>query len=122
VRLLLDTHTLLWWDEDRLPGRVVATIQNADEVYVSAVTAWEIAIKSALGKLVVRGGVADAIADYGFTPLPVTVEHADAVRSLPRHHRDPFDRLLVVQSKIEDLVLVTRDPTFARYDATVVWT
>jgi len=122
VRLLLDTHTLLWWDDDRLPARVVTTIQNADEVYVSAVTAWEIAIKSALGKLEVRGSVADAIADYGFTSLLVTVEHADAVRSLPRHHRDPFDRLLVVQSKIESLVLVSRDPTFARYDADVVWT
>ncbi|MCC6849478.1 MAG: type II toxin-antitoxin system VapC family toxin [Deltaproteobacteria bacterium] len=121
MRLLLDTHTFIWWDNARLPKRVTTQIQRADEVYVSAVTAWEIAIKTALGKLSARGTVADAIDDYGFTRLPVTVEHADAVAGLPAHHRDPFDRLLVVQTRIEELTLVTRDPTFGPYGVSVLW-
>ena len=121
MRVLLDTHTFMWWDDDRLPKRVASTIQAADEVYVSAVTAWEIAIKSALGKIVARGTVAEAIADYGFSSLPVTVEHADAVRALPPHHRDPFDRLLVVQAQLERLSLVTRDAAFRAYEVDVRW-
>lgn len=121
MRLLLDTHVLIWWDNARLPKRVTARIQRADEVYVSAVTAWEIAIKSALGKLVARGTVADAIDDYGFSRLAVTVEHADAVRTLPFHHRDPFDRLLAVQTDMEGLTLVTHDPAFRPYGVTTAW-
>ena len=121
MRLLLDTHTLIWWDDARLPKRLTAQIQRADEVYVSAVTAWEIAIKSALGKLVARGTVADAIADYGFASLPVTVEHADALATLPPHHRDPFDRLLAVQARMEELTLVTRDPAFRPYGIGILW-
>ncbi len=121
MRLLLDTHTLIWWDDDRLPQRVTAAIQAADAVFVSAVTAWEIAIKSALGKLVARGTVADTLADYGFSPLAVSVRHADAVRSLPPHHRDPFDRLLVAQAQAENLTIVTRDPVFGLYDVAVHW-
>jgi PIN domain nuclease of toxin-antitoxin system len=66
--------------------------------------------------------VADAVADYGFSPLPITIEHAEAVRELPMHHRDPFDRLLVVQAQIEHLTLVTRDAAFDPYDVTVSWT
>ncbi len=88
---------------------------------MSAVTAWEIAIKSALGTIVARGTVADAIADYGFSPLPITVEHAEAVASLPPHHRDPFDRLLAVQARLEQLTLVTRDPAFRPYRVAVLW-
>jgi PIN domain nuclease of toxin-antitoxin system len=121
VRLLLDTHALVWWDNDRLPRRVAASIRDADAVYVSAVTAWEIAIKSALGKIVARGTVAEAIADYRFSPLPITVDHADGVRALPLRHRDPFDRLLVVQAQLEQLTLVTRDPVFAAYDVKTLW-
>jgi PIN domain nuclease of toxin-antitoxin system len=122
VRLLLDTHTLIWWDNDRLPPRVTRMIESADEVWVSAVTAWEIAVKSALGKIVARGTVAEAVADYGFSPLPVTLEHADAVRGLPPHHRDPFDRLLVAQAQVERLVVLTRDAVFRSYDIDVRWT
>lgn len=121
MRLLFDTHAFIWWDNGRLPKRVATQIQRADEVWVSAVTAWEIAIKSALGKIVARGTVADAIADYGFSSLPVTVEHADAVGSLPAHHRDPFDRLLAVQARMEELTLITRDPAFGPYDVQVLW-
>jgi PIN domain nuclease of toxin-antitoxin system len=122
VRLLLDTHALLWWDDGRLPKRIVATIQRADEVHVSSVSAWEIAIKHALGKIAVHGTVAETIADYGFMPLPVTVEHADAVRALPPHHRDPFDRMLVAQARLERLTLVSRDPALRVYDVDVIWT
>jgi len=121
MRLLFDTHAFIWWDNGRLPRRITVQIQEADEVYVSAVTAWEIAIKSALGKITARGTVADAIADYGFSPLPVTIEHADAVGSLPPHHRDPFDRLLTVQARIEELTLITRDPAFRPYGVKVLW-
>jgi PIN domain nuclease of toxin-antitoxin system len=121
MRLLLDTHALLWWDEDRLPKRLVASIQHADEVYVSAVTAWEIAIKQALGKIDVRGTVAETIADYGFSALPVTIEHTDAVRALPPHHRDPFDRMLVAQARGEGLTLVSRDPALRAYDVELLW-
>jgi len=121
MRLLLDTHTFICWDEDALPKSVTAAIQAADDVYVSAVTAWEIAIKSALGKIAARGMVSDAIADYGFASLPVTIEHADAIRALPPHHRDPFDRLLVTQAQIENLTIVTRDPAFRAYDVDTRW-
>ena len=121
MRLVLDTHTLIWWDNDRLPKRVAAVIQAADVVFVSAVTAWEIAIKSALGKLVARGTVEAAVADYGFSSLPISIRHADAVRTLAPHHRDPFDRLLIVQAQIEDLTIVTRDPVFKLYDVAVRW-
>jgi PIN domain nuclease of toxin-antitoxin system len=121
LKLLLDTHALIWWDNGELPAAVQKRIQEAEEVYVSAITAWEIAIKSALGKIVARGTVADAIADYGFTELPITVSHAEAVRELPPHHRDPFDRLLIVQARMESLTLISRDPALRLYGAPVVW-
>lgn len=122
MRVLLDTHTLIWWDNARLPEGVTAIIQAADEVYVSAVTAWEIAIKSGLGTIAVRGSVADSLADYGFSPLPITIEHADAVRALPPHHKDPFDRLLIVQAQLEQLTLLTHDPAFRKYAVKIRWT
>jgi len=121
VRLLLDTHTFLWWDQGDLQAGVVKRIQEAEEVFVSAATAWEIAIKSALGKLKTTGTVARAIADYGFDDLPILVSHADVVRSLPHHHRDPFDRMLVAQAKVESLTLVSRDAALRAYDVPVVW-
>jgi PIN domain nuclease of toxin-antitoxin system len=121
VKVLLDTHTFVWWDNGRLPKAVVRRIQRAEEVLVSAVTAWEIAIKSALGKMVAKGSVSDAIGDYGFSPLPILVSHGDAVRALPLLHRDPFDRMLVAQATVEDLVIVTADAEMRRYDVPVVW-
>lgn len=119
--ILLDTHTFLWWDEAKLPATVIKRIQAADEVYVSAASAWEIAIKAALGKIVVRASLAEAIKDYGFRALPFTLEHGDEVRTLPPHHRDPFDRMLVAQARLEGLTLVSRDPAFAAYGVAVVW-
>jgi len=121
VDLLLDTHTFLWWDDDKLPAAVVKRIQAADDVFVSAASAWEISIKAALGKIATRTPLAQAIRDYGFLALPISIEHGDAVRALPRHHRDPFDRMLIAQARLEGLTLVTRDPAFAAYGVPIVW-
>lgn len=121
LRLLLDTHAFIFWDRGELPVRVVRRIQRADEVFVSAVTAWEIAIKAALGKIHATAAVAEAIGDYGFRPLPIAIEHGDAVRSLPPHHRDPFDRMLVAQARLENLTLVSRDLALRAYDVRVAW-
>ncbi len=121
MRVLLDTHTFVWWDNDELPRAVRDRIRLADTVYVSAMSAWEVTIKTALGKITARAAFADAIEDYGFDAFPITVAHADAVRALPPHHRDPFDRLLVVQAQLEGLTLVSRDPAMRLYTVPVVW-
>jgi PIN domain nuclease of toxin-antitoxin system len=104
-----------------LPPAVVERIQSADDVFVSAVSAWEIAVKATLGKIAARAPLADAIRDYGFLPLAVSIEHGDAIRGLPLHHRDPFDRMLIAQAGIEGLTIVSRDPAFAAYDVPLVW-
>jgi PIN domain nuclease of toxin-antitoxin system len=88
---------------------------------LSAVVAWEVAIKSSIGKMKAKGRVADAIAGYGFIPLPIQLSHADAVRSLPALHRDPFDRMLVAQALVEDLVIVSADEALSAYKVPVVW-
>ncbi|MBS2022192.1 MAG: type II toxin-antitoxin system VapC family toxin [Deltaproteobacteria bacterium] len=121
MKLLLDTHVLLWWDQDELPARVVRRIQGAEQVYVSAATAWEIGIKRTLGKLKGKGRVADVLADYGFLELPITIAHAERVESLPQIHRDPFDRILVAQALEESLVLVSDDERIREYGAPVIW-
>jgi PIN domain nuclease of toxin-antitoxin system len=121
LKLLLDTHAFVWWDNARLPKRVAERVKRAEEVLVSAVTAWEIAIKSSIGKMTAKGTVAEAIADYGFTALPIMVSHADAVRSLPPLHRDPFDRMLIAQAIVEDLVILSADERLRDYKVAVVW-
>lgn len=88
---------------------------------MSAASAWEVAIKATLGRIETRETLSRAIADYGFLPLPVSLEHADAVRMLPLHHRDPFDRMLVAQAKLEGLTLVTRDQGIGCYDVSTAW-
>lgn len=121
MNLLLDTHTFLWWDSGTLARSVVKRIQAAGDVYVSAASAWEIAIKASLGKIEARASIAEASRDYGFLPLPISLEHAEGVRGLPRHHRDPFDRILVAQAIAEGLALVSKDPWLGRYDVELVW-
>lgn len=116
--LLLDTHAFLWWDshDPNLPVAFRAAVESPyNSVYVSAVTVWEIAIKRASGKLVFSGSAAKSIARQGFLPLPITVEHAEWAGSLPSLHRDPFDRLLVAQARMEGLTLVTVDRQILRY-------
>jgi PIN domain nuclease of toxin-antitoxin system len=116
VSLLLDTHVLIWWDEGRrIAGGARRAIEDADTVFVSAASAWEIAIKTGLGRLRPTRTVEQAVSESGFVELPVTFSHADRVAGLPPHHRDPFDRMLVAQAAVEELTLVTRDPVFARY-------
>ena len=117
MRLLLDTHALLWWlDADpRLDPAAVSAIGDADTVMVSAASAWEIAIKQALGKLTGPDDLAGELVTNGFTPLPITVAHASTAGALPPHHPDPFDRMLVAQARLEGLTLVTRDPRLADY-------
>jgi PIN domain nuclease of toxin-antitoxin system len=121
VKLLLDTHTLVWWDGGQLPQPVSRRIESAEVVFVSAVVAWEIAIKSTLGRIVVKAPVEAVLDDYGFLELPVTIRHADKVRTLPPYHRDPFDRLLVAQALVEDLVIVSADRLLRKYNAPLVW-
>jgi PIN domain nuclease of toxin-antitoxin system len=116
VRLLLDTHVLIWWDEGRRLSRDARrAIHEAPEVFVSAASAWEVAIKVALGRLRPTRTVEEAAGESGFVELPVTFRHAARIAALPLHHRDPFDRLLVAQAEVEGLTLVTRDPAFEPY-------
>jgi PIN domain nuclease of toxin-antitoxin system len=116
LRLLLDTHVVIWWDRgEGLGARAISAIQDADQVYVSAVSAWEIAIKASVGRIETSRSVVDVVADSGFEELAVRLVHAEGVRELPMHHRDPFDRLLAAQAIAESLTLVTRDRVFRRY-------
>ncbi len=118
MKLLLDTHAFLWWDSNdaRLPSTLRSAIATpSNQVFVSAVSVWEIAIKRGLGKLVFAGGLGLAIEGHGFVAMPITVEQAESAGSLPLLHRDPFDRLLVAQAQMQGLVLVTVDEEILRY-------
>jgi PIN domain nuclease of toxin-antitoxin system len=124
LKLLLDTHVVLWWthDSQRLSSAVQELLADPrHDVLLSAVVAWEIAIKRALGKLTVRTGLVDELVRGGARELPVSIAHATAVESLPPHHRDPFDRMLVVQARAEAAVLVSSDPALRAYDVPVSW-
>ncbi len=121
MNLLLDTHVLIWWDEGRrLSGSARRAIETADTVYVSAASAWEVAIKTELGRLRPTRTVEEAAEESGFLELPVTFRHAQRVSGLPALHRDPFDRLLVAQADLEGLTLVTRDPVFEQYTVELI--
>jgi PIN domain nuclease of toxin-antitoxin system len=118
VKLLLDSHAYLWWLTDGpelSPSARAAMVDPANVVLVSAATVWEIEIKRALGRL---GAEIEAT---GFAALPVGARHAAAAARLPRHHDDPFDRMLIAQSQVEGLVCVTRDPAFEAYGAPCLW-
>ena len=127
MRFLLDTHVLLWLlaGSARIGEELAHTLADpGNTVYVSAVTAWEIAIKVGLGKLAVPPDLHDwlpaEIAAAGLTPLPIELNHALAVERLPRHHADPFDRLLIAQAIAEGLSLVSEDRIFAAYEVRLV--
>jgi PIN domain nuclease of toxin-antitoxin system len=122
MRLLLDTHILLWWlgSHPRLSRAARDTIIAAEEVYVSAVAAWEIEIKVSLGKLEFRGDLAKHIDNSGFRALPISLRHAIAAGQLPQHHKDLFDRMLIAQGQTERLTILSVDATFRTYDVDVV--
>ena len=118
MNLLLDTHVLLWWLDDHpsLSKKAKTEISDGKNlVFVSAVVIWEIRIKQALGKLEIPRSFRRALDDQPFEMLDIIVEHAHAVGDLPAHHRDPFDRMLVAQAKVEGLTLVTRDIRLKKY-------
>lgn len=118
MRLLLDSHALLWWldDSPRLGSQARATIASAASVAVSMASIWEIAIKAGLGKLAVDvGELLDNVGRDGFELLPITAADCLAIARLPRHHGDPFDRMLIVQARARDLTLVSDDLSFAAY-------
>jgi PIN domain nuclease of toxin-antitoxin system len=125
--LLLDTHVFLWWidDDPRMSRRSRSLISHADKILVSVASVWEIAIKAGLGQLEVppdlRRYLVRQLARNEFELLPVLFEHAVAVRDLPLHHRDPFDRLLIAQSLTERLALISHDARMRAYAVEVLW-
>ena len=128
MRVLLDTHTFLWWlDGDRrLSRRAHRTIADqANTVLVSAASAWEIATKARIGKLPgaleVAADIAGCLAAQQFDSLDITVLHAQRAGRLPGAHRDPFDRMLIAQAQIEDLPVVSNDTVFDDYSVTRMW-
>lgn len=123
MKLLLDTHVVLWWldDPNFLSSEARDAISEpANDVFVSSVVAWEIAIKRSLGKLTAPAGIATAIVDAGFKELPVRFSHAWSVETLPAHHRDPFDRMLIAQAIAESCTMVTRDSAIATYTVPII--
>lgn len=121
--MLLDSHALLWFlagNSRRIGKGLRAEIETGPAV-VSVASLWEIAIKVDLGKLVAPDDLPQRVVASGFELLAVEAEHVWSVRGLPWHHRDPFDRLLIAQARVERLPIVTADPAFALYDVDVVW-
>jgi PIN domain nuclease of toxin-antitoxin system len=128
VRILLDTHALLWWlvDHPKLSVNAQAAIStDAESIYVSAASVWEIATKTRLGKLeqanVPAADITAQIVREGFLPLPVTIAHGQAAGALPGPHRDPFDRMLIAQATIEDMVLLSNERAFDFYGVKRLW-
>ena len=117
-RLLLDTHVVLWWlaDDPTLSAELKATIDEEVDVFVSAATVWEVAIKQQLGKITAPSDLPERIRDSELANLPITSDHAIAAGRLPLIHQDPFDRMLIAQARSEQLTLVTRDKALHDYD------
>lgn len=127
MRLLLDTNALVWWllDNPRIGPAAHETISDPrNDVYVSAVSAWELAIKIGIGRLVVPRDVASwlppTLEENDFLPLPITMHQAASVERLPTHHTDLFDRLLIAQAIAEGMTIVSADRIFARYEVQLI--
>ncbi len=128
MKLLFDTQAFIWWDSDptRLSPRVLELCQDASNILIfSVASAWEIQIKSQLGKLTMPLPLAEVVSAQrkanGIKILPVTLRHVLSLQTLPTPHRDPFDRLLAAQANTEGALLLTADPIFAAYPVPVVW-
>lgn len=124
MKLLLDTHAAIWYlaADPRLgAGAREAIGSESNTTLLSAVVVWEIAIKRALGKIATDPRYLKLLLDHGAEPLPISLDHAQAVERLPAHHTDPFDRLLVVQAQAEGATVVTQDPRIGAYGVAVLW-
>jgi PIN domain nuclease of toxin-antitoxin system len=128
LRLLLDAHTLIWAVDD--PSRLGEAAAQAlrdpgNDLFASAGTIWEISIKVGLGKLALshafRPWMVQALTDLGATLLAISVDHADTQADLPKHHGDPFDRLVIAQALFEKMTLVSNDPAFDAYGVSRIW-
>jgi len=124
MRLLLDTHVFLWWrlNDRRLKKPARQAIASAERVLVSAASAWEAAIKIALGRLTLKDSFEELVEKSGFDELPIEFAHAEELSLLPLHHHDPFDRMLVAQARVEGLTIVTHDRLLEPYKVRIVWT
>jgi PIN domain nuclease of toxin-antitoxin system len=123
MKLLLDTHVLIWWPSDarKLSQTEIDIITDSDNlIFVSAATAWEIAVKKMIGKLEAPDDLPAALAVNNFLELPITIEHSQKLYQLPLHHNDPFDRIMVAQAISEDLTFMTRDTKIALYDIKII--
>ena len=119
MRLLLDTHAFVWWITD--VARLIETARSAiadprNDVFISAITGWEIAVKRTKGTMTAPDNLSAMVDEKRFTHLPLTFHHAEQAGKLPMHHRDPFDRFLIAQAQAEGLIVVTRDQHIPRYD------
>jgi PIN domain nuclease of toxin-antitoxin system len=128
MRVLLDTHAFLWWnmEDPQLSSHAKEIIANGEnEIFLSAASVWEISIKAAKGKLVLPEPPAQYIANrmglYRFQPLLIQVSHAARVYDLPHIHDDPFDRMLIAQSQIEAMPLLSADAEIRKYEVEVIW-
>ncbi len=128
MRALLDTHAFLWWisDDPRLSEKAKEIISDGrNELFFSAASGWEISIKAGLGRLEIprdlQRFIADQLSRNVIRVLPIYLSHALHIRTLPDHHRDPFDRILVSQALLEEMPLLSSDPQISRYSVGVVW-
>ena len=122
MKLLLDTHVVLWWLDDsaELSDEIKDLLDTQPSVFVSAVSPWEIAVKQSTGRLPGPADLAERVRDSQFSSLPITAGHGVHAGRLPQHHKDPFDRMLVAQAQIEGMTLVTRDSWIPKYDVRVM--
>ena len=127
MKLLLDTHTFIWFveNDESLPASLKTQIEDTDnEIFISIVSLWEIAIKTSLGKLEMAidlPSIINKIEENGFVILPIFPEHTVCVASLPFHHKDPFDRILIAQTMIEKLTIISKDGIFNSYGVDWIW-
>jgi PIN domain nuclease of toxin-antitoxin system len=124
MKLLLDTHAAIWWQlQDRRLGREARrAIATADVVWVSATAGMEVAIKVSQGRLRLDEPFHVMVAVDDFTELPLTLKHAEELERLPLHHRDPFDRILIAQARVEGATIVTHDRALEAYGTPIIWT
>lgn len=128
MKIMLDTHTFLWWDAnpEKLSASVMEALSNPENsIFLSVVSAWEVQIKKQLGKLYLSIPLDEMIESQEqvnrMVVLPVELKHVLALDNLPAHHKDPFDRLLIAQAKAEQMAIASADPLFAQYDVKVIW-